>query len=822
MGVHGLTFYLRDNQRKLSQTINLPGSANDKITIVVDGWSFIYALYHKSNLPWAFGGEYEQLGQLVQTVIQAWIKVGLTVYVVFDGPYPSLKFATGQARVTQSVIKPSLLFFRTSAAARAAPGFLHESRIIPPLVYTATVQALNDVKKTVTNLQVFFADEEGDPFAVELAGRVGGYVVGNDSDFVVLNAEGYRGYIPLEDMVWCAATVEEDASIEESGFQPAKRSKAKRPNARFGRGLLPPSADPNATLSLTVYSPTSLASHLDIPVSLLPLLGALVGNDYSIQSHSMQRSPQYLFFSRQLTPSQRIERVASTIHSVVYAPSNKRKPKQQIGSVMDLIGRTVHALLDSASTLSSGEVETIINGVVDSTLQYAIPKSDAQDANPETLWPTPVCPLHQADACPLLPLISRNVAERVLQRQEEDLEDKALETLDQVRSLYLSAYRAGKLSPRIMDVLHTSTYWPRHFLEHPDFETVGRSIGRPVREWAYAVLDDAVGLEPPRPEPVAEPTDEPVPEADEDSDDSSDELIDVVEEDSDDDDEGFLASDPLAPLKGALQQLHNPDSDESPEGTSASPQPGLPAKVIVEHLRRGTRLVEEQVVVPSLNNLVAFDDLDAQFDAPLLLQPEDRRLDVLLRALESDLPIIRQLPSTHVLPVLAVRWVILTIHRRSEETGSVERRNERWTQHEVRCLLAGLFSKQEVPENEDPPAVTDRNIQLVAQVLMAVESIHHFCQILLLTERLPASSVMLSGRAIHAYLMGARTIVDKDLSSELWQACVHGLEHTMAEDRRLKSKRKAKTSQAKPPLTAKQPSRGASRGVFALLSDAEA
>lgn len=42
MGVHGLTTYLRENQRVLSKTVHFPRlTVSDEVvtTIVVDGWS---------------------------------------------------------------------------------------------------------------------------------------------------------------------------------------------------------------------------------------------------------------------------------------------------------------------------------------------------------------------------------------------------------------------------------------------------------------------------------------------------------------------------------------------------------------------------------------------------------------------------------------------------------------------------------------------------------------------------------------------------------------------------------------------------------------
>ena len=148
---------------------------------------------------------------------------------------------------------PSLLFFRTSAVSRSSPRFLHETSMLPPLMYSACVQTLQDITAklnanadTAGMLELHFADEEGDPYAVELAGRLGGYVVGKDSDFVVLSADGYAGYVPLDEMVWTADSVSGMTSPidqgDDDGFQTVVKPKGKKKAlaAGLGRGILPP------------------------------------------------------------------------------------------------------------------------------------------------------------------------------------------------------------------------------------------------------------------------------------------------------------------------------------------------------------------------------------------------------------------------------------------------------------------------------------------------------------------------------------------------------------------------------------------------------
>ena len=111
-------------------------------------------------------------------------------------------------------------------------------------------------------LQIHFADEEGDPYSVELAARLEGYVVGNDSDFAILNAEGYKGYIPMHEMVWSSIGTDDDAShMEDSdgGFQTVVTSKARKKAYQHQKvgiteGLIPPEGQTDLELSVTVYS----------------------------------------------------------------------------------------------------------------------------------------------------------------------------------------------------------------------------------------------------------------------------------------------------------------------------------------------------------------------------------------------------------------------------------------------------------------------------------------------------------------------------------------------------------------------------------------
>ena len=672
-----------------------------------------------------------------------------------------------------------------------------------------------------TNLEVHFADEEGDPYAVELAGRVGGYVIGNDSDFVILNSEGYLGYIPFEEMLWISQTSEDDLGAEDDGeFQIVRKAKGKKlTDSRLNKGIIPPDRTSGLTLSLTFYHPSTLASYVDLPVTLLPLLGALVGNDYSKSALTTQRTGQSLFFQRQLTLPQRISYVASTLCNILAASSQKRGTKHQLGSVMDLMDRAVNTLLThSRSTMGSGEVESIINAVVEATLQYAIPKHDSDSPG---LWPTELCSLHMPDACPLLPLFSHSLT-------ANDTEDNTEQRMrEKVRTLYIQAYRCGRFSQKMMQILGSGTCWPRIFLENPDLENVGRSVGRAIRQWCYAILEDGVGL-PGRVETGL---------ADDESDD--DELVDVVERKSefseDDTDE-----DALAVLRGELERLRAPvDNAAEVDHSMASSRSlrRLKPKSVVEYVRRGTRITDEEVVAPLLIDILqslSIPGFDPEDPIPLQLRSEDHRLSILLHVLQSNTPLVKSLPREHLLAVLALRWTIRTFDERARlGGGSKDREKERWTKSEALAFLASFpgcsiahDTSNGYGAEDGPPAILDRNIQLFAQMAMSLESIADLVQVLLLVDRVPSYFHVISGEQTHLLLTGRKAVREADINGKLWEATITGLEEAFGEEwRKRKVKKNAKVNTS---IGSSSTENGTHKkvvptgGLYSLLSDVEA
>ncbi|KAI0036170.1 hypothetical protein K488DRAFT_76193 [Vararia minispora EC-137] len=788
MGVQGLSSYLRENRRALSQPLVFSTSSNPLQTpIVVDGWSFIYRLYDESHLPWAFGGEYQEFYELVLKVVRAWTVVGLKPHFVFDGPYTPLKFKTGITRANEGVIHPSVLFFRTSQASRANPRFMRETAILPPLCYATTISALQDLGSAI---EIHIADGEADPFAVELAARLGGYVTGQDSDFVVLNVEGYAGYLPLDEISWLAVPHEPDPVLSTASLTSDEGFVVARPKARASRqpptsdslvhSLVPPCTDALADISLkcAVYSPLALASHLRLPITLLPLLAALAGNDFTAGRHSHHN----LFFERGTTAVQRLSKVATTLLSVLPTPGVARKRTQKpVTSVIDIIELTVDALLVRApSSLTSGERADIVNDAIEAALQYAIPDR-AQEANPE-LWPTPACAIHVPERCPFVGCMSRP--------GDMDKDDNTHPFRADVCAAYITAYRRAQLDPRIVDTLHTGTMWPRLSLEDPDLECVARSIGRPLRQWIYAILETGVGLHAARQKKTAEQENKSGSEKSD-----EDELIDVIEESSEDEN----SDDPLAPLRGALQDLRVKPNASTPSTISATSSTGLLSRpvFIIEKIRRGTRLVDEEVTVMSFHHMLDAlgsdgKDFYPHVTSPPTLWPTSARLSLFLRILGSDTPAVRALSPVDMAPVLSLRWVVNRLHIRAAEPHvSRHREREKWTQREARAFLSA-FSNSALgssgPSAELVPELSNRNVQLVAQVSAAVHTIGLLAQTLLLSEKIPSSAHRFSGRRFHVALT---SLPPSSLPTAIWSAAVTGLEHAFATEK-IKAKNKQK------------------------------
>jgi len=362
-------------------------------------------------------------------------------------------------------------------------------------------------------------------------------------------------------------------------------------------------------------------------------------------------------------------------------------------------------------------------------------------------------------------------------------------------------------------------------------------ITRTIRQWYCAILDDAVGLpaiiEEPEPEDAGAMT--PAADDNEEEEEDEDELVDVVESDSDEE-----GADVLAPLKGALRRLHEPESDEEATSTSLSESltvSPVKSKTVTEYIRRGTRVVDEDVVVPPLSELLNgiasmipkslqsatsnkhtphnnHNPLRRNTPIPFLLQSPDERLTVMLCALHSSfspessisqlIVKLKSLPPVQLHAALAFRWLLRYLRDRALENPNYKDiQTSKWTRKEAQCFLASFAwdpsnkNTADQSQNLGYPPIFDRNVQLSIQAIQCLDSVHQLAEVMLLCDHVSSSAHLFSGRKFHAYLTGSCPLPDPDFDSdsnviprELWEACLYGLEDAFGEERTKKSKKK--------------------------------
>ncbi|QRW12719.1 XPG domain protein [Ceratobasidium sp. AG-Ba] len=743
MGVHGLTTFLRENRRVLSRTQTFTNSFNAYTPLVVDGWSLIYTLYTDSGLQWVYGGEYELFVKCVQAIVSAWLAVGLEPYFVFDGPIPLTKIPTTLKRLTE-VVQSTNIFFRTSAGARATLSFLSANRIIPPLLLDACIDALRELKSE--RVHIVMADGEADPSCVALAGALGGgLVVALDSDFAVLNAEGYGGYVPTDEMLWQSTGVEEATLMTDSqdldGFQTIT---TKPRTKRKSSGLIPPAtSSQDVSLTLTIYHPHILASHLQLPPALLPLFSALVGNDFSNPTHVRK------FFENRSNVVERIWKVARAVSSAV-----KQKQEKASGdAVLDVIRAAVMKLLVRPDLMASGEIDKIVDETVDAALECTITAIDGT-CLPISLS-SGACPIHLQDECPL----------------------------STISSNFLRAYRAGNLSPRLMNAVTTGIVLPKPFLEDPDQKSCS-NVASGIWSWIWAILAAGGHVQvPPNPSEAKSPLGglksplggiKSPQDTDSRLDDS--ELISVVEE--------FTATEPSVCSENLASELAERlrglagSLDDFDSGTD---KPDEPEKTLVQYTRRGLKLVPEPVAI----DLGRLEGLGSGL-------PEDwtkaDRVKVFLQGTKSFTPALKSAVEGSTHPIGVLLWV---------------------------CALRTV-----IQASAESVVTNVRTIQRVAQLLHAFDAGARLAELVYLFglegngRNIVGQAVrMFSGRTVHSNR-------SSEVNQDLWALVCDGIQEDVwafdQSPKKTKNKAKEKDNgkgSGKPVI------KGVGFGVLAMLDD---
>ncbi|CCA76044.1 hypothetical protein PIIN_10044 [Serendipita indica DSM 11827] len=901
MGVSGLTTYLRTHRLAVAKTVELnkDGEATQdtddlsilpNVEIVVDGWGSL------ARIPWVYGGEYDRFADAIKRTVDSWMSVGVNLSFVFDGPQEESKFQTRISRLMSSNVHHSTLFFRTSQLTRVAPRFLNETQIIPPLLYTTCVETLLDLSscfttkptgisfpstRPKTTLKVYFADREADPFMAELAARIGAYVAALDSDFVILNAAGYRGYIPLDELEWTTvlppsdtarsrtvSSISVNSSIasllspteisadskfwedladvsggggdSEEGFKPVQKKKRARTvsaksrlnpvgSAPTTRGVIPP--DEFTSLVFPVYTPESTAASLGIPPPLLPLLAAFVGNDFTRKENSSPIStsmPHYslqdFLYEHKLPAVKRIIYTANTLAAVLQGLSkpNGRKRKGGGIGVVDVIRTTTKRMLLRPGHTTDPEIDMIVNRIVEGALFYAIPLSST--AHPQALWPTSFCPLHaNIDQCrleALVPVEENDTSPRHSPSAQKHSIPSQSNPLIMVQNQYIQAYRAGILDPKILDVLISGTMWPRIFLESPDMASCASSneAAGPLRRWLYAILDQGIGVYVPLPEPE----------------DEVDEAIQKMVA------EGQQPR--IAPTKTTEDEesWDEEDEDEIIDVMDADSEEEDPLVALKGALQR-LKGAKEESHLPTIPGQEAIAEEDEE-------KPKmKRKIYRIAMSPRSNHPKVLALKKEWIAPVVATRWLIRHAGSREVERGTFPGpMHRKWAKAEILALMVafGVGTPWESAVggqvddllSEEPIDLSERTIQLLARALSVIEAVQMIVQSLGLTTRVPLSLSRFRGRVFHRLCArslnplprqqaSAETTLAPEalLDDGVWDAVSEGLEMHIGDD--LTKKKKPKEKDAHANSQPKMNARGrlpAGTSVFSLLAGMDA
>lgn len=225
MGVRGLTSYIAKHSDQYLE----PHELKD-CYVVIDGNSLASQLYNcVSSCNCAFGGDYDEYANCVKNFFSLLKGCSVSSLVIFDGGYETRKLPTVHARLKKKL----------SIARIVTPVTQSKLKFFPLL--------MNEVFRNVlTSMQIPFAqcDFEADSEIAAIAQRLGCPVLSYDSDFYVYDVM----YIPFPTIILEAAQYEKDARNH---------------------------------INCKIYNIDKfLDSHGGLDKSLLPVMAALLGNDY--------------------------------------------------------------------------------------------------------------------------------------------------------------------------------------------------------------------------------------------------------------------------------------------------------------------------------------------------------------------------------------------------------------------------------------------------------------------------------------------------------------------------------------------------------------
>ncbi|GAA5991787.1 hypothetical protein JCM10908_001142 [Rhodotorula pacifica] len=412
MGVQSLTTYVK--KHNLGSYIYLPDPLGETgIPLVVDGMAWAYNVGLVDTFQ---GGSYAAIRANTRRYIEYWRACGLEPEVVWDGPFDSSKLATVISRSEQS-LQRSINYMRAPDSLRGDCKFWSKITRLPPMAHMAIAAELEAL-----GVPNHCAEGEADSPTAELAQRRNGFVLSNDSDYFIYPAQ-CRGYIPL-------------TSVTYGSYNSARLE------------TVPISEPPS--MQLLVYQPSTIARSFSLPVTFLPLLAALIGND--IANYAAEINTKRAATNRTAQWPGRVDprellRIAGALSTCA------NMPVETLAQLQDVVFAVLPRLLSRPSN-----DPLIVANLATAAWSYRLDSLDT----PQLFYP-----LH--------PRVSDTPAQAA------------------ARASYDAAYRSSRLSSFVLHVLKHGTVLLQGSVEMPEYQSPVVSLAGPIRRWIYAVVRETIG-----------------------------------------------------------------------------------------------------------------------------------------------------------------------------------------------------------------------------------------------------------------------------------------------------------------------------------------
>lgn len=622
--------------------------------------------------------------------------------------FDTCKLETVKSRI-QSSIRSSITYFRSSPSLRTNRGFRNESHLLPQLSIKACISHLRSIANQLEcEIEQHFPGGEADFYIANLANQRHAFILSLDSDFFI-TSHGSKGYIPLDSLQFVKKERQpQNGSGHENGgggWGEVKGSRRKQHSNIDSDTAHTVSASFIAIseanqIHCKVYKATALASSLSLPsVSYLPLCAILAGNDYySPPIWKTSNTPSGSLHSNSTNGRATSQRIESAASAIIKQLRKSRKPLDRDG-LPEFVRRVIDDIRDFA--ISDGQISDIARAALATLPEYCVSSITApwlrstsssrsgaetpisiSSLGLETESSSTISPLHAL----LMPANSATQPQTPSSVQGDNMQTKL--------RIY-NAFENGYFRNSLLQIIVFGTFTPSAVLEDPDRTSTLVSLGRPLRAWIYAILNDSVGI-------------------------------------------GRLSVE-----EGSNQAAEQPtESDESesdfPFPSSEVFEPSSAPTVqttVTEFVRRSMSLSEEQVVVPEWSSL---DPSRPPAPTTPLARSTLDRLHILLHATSSYTDRLRDANGSHfplLSAIIAIRHIALTLDGTAQAWTNAERKAALLMALIVHRAYDGHAVAQEMLDKHLDPNIPVSNefMQRAAHLTTTLLSVSQLIEALLLT-----------------------------------------------------------------------------------------